>query len=48
MRAVSLWQPWASLIADGRKKVETRHWPMHYRGPLAIHATQRVEKEGTI
>ena len=40
MRALSLWQPWASLIADERKKIETRHWPMHYRGPLAIHGTK--------
>lgn len=45
MRALSLWQPWASLIADGRKKIETRHWPMHYRGPLAIHAAMKVDKE---
>ncbi len=26
MKAISLWQPWASLMADGRKKIETRHW----------------------
>ena len=45
MLALSLWQPWASLIADGRKKIETRHWPLHYRGPLAIHAAMKVEKE---
>ena len=45
MKALSLWQPWASLIADGRKKIETRHWPLHYRGPLAIHAAMKVDKE---
>lgn len=45
MRALSLWQPWASLIYDERKTVETRHWEMRYRGPLAIHAAMRVEKE---
>src|ERR1700678_3445320 len=45
MRALSLWQPCGSLIADGRKKIETRHWPMNYRGPLAIHAAQKVDKE---
>lgn len=45
MKALSLWQPWASLIADGRKKVETRSWNMLYRGPLAIHASKRVEKD---
>ena len=45
MRALSLWQPWASLIYDGRKTIETRHWEMLYRGPLAIHAAKRVEKD---
>lgn len=45
MKALSLWQPWASLIFDGRKIVETRHWEMLYRGPLAIHAAMKVDKE---
>lgn len=27
LRCLSLWQPWASLIACGLKSVETRHWP---------------------
>ena len=26
MKAISLWQPWASLIAAGVKPYETRHW----------------------
>ncbi|HWE62912.1 MAG TPA: ASCH domain-containing protein [Chloroflexota bacterium] len=41
---LSLYQPWASLIAVGAKRVETRSWPTHYRGLLAIHATQRSPK----
>jgi hypothetical protein len=36
--AITLWQPWASLIALGTKAVETRSWNLRYRGPLAIHA----------
>ena len=40
MKALSLTQPWASLVADGRKTTETRSWLTHYRGPLAIHATK--------
>lgn len=44
MIALSLWQPWASLIADARKTIETRHWEMRYRGPLAIHAAMHVDK----
>lgn len=45
MRALSLWQPWASLIYDERKKIETRHWEMLHRGPLAIHAAMKVDKD---
>ena len=41
MKALSLWQPWASAIACGSKTVETRSWSTKYRGPLAIHAAKR-------
>ncbi|MCL4295756.1 MAG: ASCH domain-containing protein [Anaerolineae bacterium] len=42
MKSISLWQPWASLIALGAKQVETRSWQTNYRGPVAIHAAQRL------
>lgn len=38
MKALTLTQPWASLVASGAKRWETRSWRTHYRGPLAIHA----------
>ena len=38
MKALTLTQPWATLVALGHKKVETRSWSTYYRGPLAIHA----------
>lgn len=41
MKALSLWQPWASLIVWGAKEYETRSWPTNYRGKLAIHAAKR-------
>lgn len=41
MKAISLWQPWASAIACGAKRIETRHWATKYRGPLLIHAAKR-------
>ena len=41
MKALTLWQPWASLIACGEKQYETRNWKTDYRGPLAIHASLR-------
>ena len=40
MKALSLLQPYASLIAVGAKKIETRSWSTKYRGPLAIHASR--------
>lgn len=42
MKAISLWQPWASLIVQGDKEYETRGWYTGYRGPLLIHAAKRV------
>jgi hypothetical protein len=44
MKALSLWQPWASAIADGEKRIETRHWSTYYRGPLLIHAAKQGPK----
>lgn len=43
--ALTLWQPWASLVAIGAKKIETRSWSTEYRGLLAIHAAQRFPEE---
>jgi hypothetical protein len=40
MKAISLWQPWASCMAAGVKRNETRSWATSYRGPLAIHAAK--------
>lgn len=47
MKAISLWQPWASLIACGAKPFETRHWapPRELIGqPIAIHAAKKIDK----
>lgn len=41
MKAITIWQPWASLIACGAKKFETRSWKTDYRGLIAIHAATR-------
>lgn len=42
LRALTLWQPIASLIACGAIKVETRTWPTNTR-PLVIHAAKSRE-----
>jgi hypothetical protein len=40
-----LTQPWASLVASGHKRVETRSWRTNYRGPIAIHAAKGFPKD---
>ena len=45
MKAISLWQPWASAIANGVKTIETRSWQPNYFGPIAIHASQKRSGE---
>ncbi len=41
MKAISILQPWASLVALGHKKIETRSWNTKYRGELLIHASKK-------
>ncbi len=38
MKALTIKQPWAALIAAGYKTMEVRSWKTDYRGPIAIHA----------
>lgn len=53
MIALPLWQPWATLIALGHKRIETRSWPPPARlvgNRIAIHAckgglSKRAEAE---
>lgn len=45
MKALSLIQPWATLVAIGAKKIETRSWPTSFRGPLAIHASKGFPRD---
>jgi hypothetical protein len=44
MKAITLTQPWASLVALGEKKIETRGWTCYYTGPVAIHAAKTFRK----
>jgi hypothetical protein len=45
MKAISLWQPWASLYVWGEKTFETRHWPTKHRGWLLVHAAGTWNKD---
>jgi len=46
MKALSISQPWAWLIAHGYKDVENREWYTDYRGPLIIHASRTWSQSG--
>lgn len=43
MKAITLHQPWATLVAIGAKRIETRSWRVRYTGPLAIAAGRNRE-----
>src|SRR6516225_7625875 len=38
--ALSIKQPWASLVVHGLKTVEVRRWPTARRGRILIHAAR--------
>jgi len=42
MKVLSLQEPWASLIKENIKHIETRSWKTNYRGELFIHASKRI------
>lgn len=42
-KAISIRQPWAWLIVNGFKDIENRSWKTKYRGPILVHAGQKVE-----
>lgn len=39
MRVLSIKEPFASLICEGIKHIETRSWKTNYRGEIYIHAS---------
>lgn len=48
VKALSFRQPWAELVLQGRKTLDLRTWSTRHRGPLAIYASQTVEKEACL
>lgn len=45
MKALTIKQPWATLIVDGYKEYEFRSWKTNYRGKILIHAGLSLEKD---
>lgn len=48
MKAITIRQPWTSLIAAGVKTIETRPRRTSYRGRIAIHAGKARPEQGAI
>lgn len=48
MKAISIKQPWANLIASGRKNIETREWCTPYRGQILLVSSKlpKIEPAG--
>jgi len=45
MKALTVYQPWATLLILGAKHYEIRSWHTEHRGPVAIHASRRFPEE---
>lgn len=45
MKALSIKDPWATLVAYGCKVYETRSWATPFRGPVALHASKAFSRE---
>ena len=43
MKALTIKEPWATLIIDGYKEYEFRSWKTNYRGKLLIHSGLNIE-----
>ncbi len=44
MKVLSIIEPWATLIKEKKKYIETRTWKTSYRGELYIHASKKISK----
>ncbi len=47
MKALSLKQPFAELIVQGKKTIEIRKWNTNFRGEFFIHASKNIDKEAS-
>ena len=45
LKAISLKQPWANLVASGKKSIETRKWKTPYRGDVVICSSKKPNIE---
>ncbi len=44
MKALSIREPWAGMIRNGKKTIETRTWSTKYRGKLLLCTSKSPER----
>ena len=42
MKCLSICQPFANLIIEGKKTIELRKWNTKFRGEFLVHAPQKI------
>lgn len=45
MKAISIRQPWASLIIKAGKDIENRSWATRFRGRVLVHASKGMTRD---
>ncbi|MCK9370153.1 ASCH domain-containing protein [Candidatus Dojkabacteria bacterium] len=45
MKALTIQEPYASMILEGKKTIETRTWKTNYRGLIILHASKNPKSE---
>ncbi len=45
MKALTIKQPWGSLIVRGGKDIENRDWHTNYRGIVAVHTSKKLDPD---
>lgn len=45
MKALTIKEPYASIIMSGLKEYETRSWKTNYRGKIYIHASIKIDDD---
>lgn len=46
MKAISVKQPHANLLASGKKQIETRKWQTQYRGRILVCVSKKPDNKG--
>lgn len=45
MKVLTIKEPWANLILEGKKTIETRTWKTQHRGLILLHASKNPKSK---